>query len=53
MRCSIYVGDQPEQPCYEGVHVVPEFPFAIFVMILATGSVVVLYKTRFVNLGQM
>jgi len=48
--CSLYVENQPEQPCYQGIHVVPEFPFAILVMILGTGSIVVLYKTRYMKL---
>lgn len=49
-RCSLYVGNQPEQPCYQGIQAIPEFPFAILVMTLGIVSIVVLSKTRYLKL---
>ena len=40
IRCSLFIEGMPEQPCYSGAQVVPEFPFAAVMLIIAMSAVV-------------
>ena len=46
-RCSLFLGNQPEQPCYPGVVIVPEFPVVFLVLgISVMGIVLISMKNR-------
>ncbi len=45
-RCSLFIEGMPEQPCYSGVQIVPEFPFAAVMLVIAMSTVVLSVKFR-------
>jgi competence protein ComEC len=45
-RCSLLLDGEPEQPCYSGVIVVPEFPFAVIVLVSALVPTILLSKRK-------
>ncbi len=44
--CSLILEGQPEQPCYSGVQVVPEFPFVLTILVGSVFGVVLLSKFK-------
>ena len=46
IRCSLFIEGMPEQPCYSGVQIVPEFPFAAVMLLIAMSAVVLSVKFR-------
>lgn len=46
IRCSLFIEGMPEQPCYSGVQVVPEFPLAAVMLLIAMSTAVLSVKFR-------
>jgi competence protein ComEC len=44
VRCSLILEGDPEQPCYSGVQVVPEFPFVFAILFTSVFGIVLLSK---------
>lgn len=44
VRCSLMLEGEPEQPCYSGVQVVPEFPFVLAILFSSVFGIVLLSK---------
>jgi hypothetical protein len=46
IRCAFFIEGMPEQSCYSGVQIVPEFPFAAVMLLIAMSTVVLSVKFR-------
>lgn len=45
-RCSLFLDGEPEQPCYSGITIVPEFSLAVIVLVSALVPTILLSKRK-------
>ena len=48
-RCSLILVGKPEQPCFDGVQTIPEFPLTVLSLLLAFIPILFLTRNRFAN----